>query len=115
MNAAERERNVYEEFDVVRDILYFRVGAHHLVSFHGRNYNIKRRMSADQIRKLTADAHFFKVSSDCYVNLGKVDAIRDGIVVFRVPGADGKQIVISRRKRNQLQTLLQNRNQGTAS
>lgn len=35
-------RNVYEDFEVETDILFFKVGDHDLVIFHGRNYNIKR-------------------------------------------------------------------------
>ena len=42
MKHVSESRNMYEDFVVETDILFFKTGSHGLVSFHGRNYNIKR-------------------------------------------------------------------------
>jgi hypothetical protein len=52
MSSLLEARNVYEDFEVETDILFFKVGDHDLVIIHGRNYNIKKRMTAEQLKRL---------------------------------------------------------------
>ncbi|WP_327204957.1 LytTR family transcriptional regulator DNA-binding domain-containing protein [Paenibacillus sp. Leaf72] len=100
------ERNIYEDFEIESDVLFFKVGMPELVSFHGRNYNIKKRMTGDQIRKLIDDSHFYQVSSNCYINIRKVKAITDGIAYFGTDASDSKNVPIPRRKQTVIKQLL---------
>lgn len=96
MNAALQQKNVYEDFDPKADTLFFKVGTHGLISFHGRNYNIKKRMSADERNQLIADTStFFRVSSDCYVNLRNISSMGDANIFF---GDSSKRVSCSGRK-----------------
>ncbi len=96
MNAAFQQKNVYEDFDPQADTLFFKVGTHGLISFHGRNYNIKKRMSADERNRLIADTNaFFRVSSNCYVNLRNISSMGDAHIFF---GDSSKRLSCSSRK-----------------
>ncbi|MBW7454229.1 LytTR family transcriptional regulator DNA-binding domain-containing protein [Paenibacillus sepulcri] len=106
MNVALSERNVYENFEVETDILYFNVGRLGLVSFHGRNYNIKKSMSADQLNAYIADGRFVKVNANCYVNSGKIMSLTDGIIQFQGCGSDDKQVPVSKWRQHQIKNLL---------
>lgn len=80
VNVALQAKDVYEDFEPRSDSLFFKVGSHGLISFHGRNYNIKKRMSAEERNLLLSDSSFVRVSSDCYVNVEKVSHIEnDGL------------------------------------
>ncbi|GGD73665.1 hypothetical protein [Paenibacillus nasutitermitis] len=109
MNVAVTERNVYENFEVETDILYFNVGRLGLVSFHGRNYNIKKSMSADQLQSYIADGRFVKVNANCYVNAGKMLSMDDGIIHFKGCGSEEKQVPVSKWRQNQIKNLLSSR------
>lgn len=105
MNVAQHERNVYEEFDLKSDILFFKLGNHGLVSFHGKNYNIKKRINAEQIAKLASDNGFFKMSSSCYINIGKIKSVASGVIYFGPNGQESKQLPVNRRKQHIIQQL----------
>lgn len=47
MGLADVNKNVYEDFEIDQYILFFKVGVRSqgLVSFHGSNYSIKKRMT----------------------------------------------------------------------
>ena len=106
MNAALEPRNMYEDFVLEEDILYYRIGRHGLVSFHGKNFNVRRRLSTEQLQKITADNNFYKVNADCYVNIMKVTTIQDSRVYFESTGMDAKCIPIDRLKHHRLKELL---------
>ncbi|MCD1258322.1 LytTR family transcriptional regulator DNA-binding domain-containing protein [Paenibacillus athensensis] len=106
MNVAIDFQNTYQDFVLEKDIYYFRIGERGLVSFHGKNYHTKKRMSTDQIAKLTAENAFFKVNTDCYANIQKVSAVHDGIVQFEVEGGDSKSVSITKLRQHQLKELL---------
>jgi hypothetical protein len=107
MNAALETRNTNEDFDFVleKDILYFRMGHHGLVSFHGKNFNIKRRLSTEQLHQIIADGAFFKVNTDCFANLKKINAIKDNRIYFEFNNPDSKTIPISRFRHYRLKDL----------
>ncbi|AJY77504.1 hypothetical protein [Paenibacillus beijingensis] len=101
-----KDRNVYEDFDVETDILFFKVGSLGLVIFHGSNYNIKKRMSAEEINRLIGSGTFQPAGSDCYVNIGKISAIEEGTVYFGGRGPDHKRLPVSRWRVHSLRTRL---------
>ncbi|MFC4301899.1 LytTR family transcriptional regulator DNA-binding domain-containing protein [Cohnella boryungensis] len=104
MNAALQEKNVYEDFEPRQDILFFKVGTHGLISFHGRNYNIKKRMSADERNRLIDDsATFFRVSSDCYVNVRNISVMGEQHLLF---DDTSKRLPCSQRKQQMIRQLL---------
>jgi len=105
MNVAQRERNVYEDFDLKSDILFFRLGNQGLVSFHGKNYNIKKRMTAEGIEQLVSDNGFYKISSACYINIGKIKSIASGKIYFGPDCPESKQVNVNRRKQHVVQQL----------
>jgi|HigsolmetaAR204D_1030405.scaffolds.fasta_scaffold00596_19 DNA-binding LytR/AlgR family response regulator len=104
----------YEVIDPKKDTLYFRVGSHGLISFHGRNYNIKRRMSAEQRLGLMQDPDFVRVSSDCYANLNKISAIVDDYIYFEDQNPGGKRLPVSKRKQQIIRQLLRERSASPA-
>jgi hypothetical protein len=107
MNVALETRNLYEDFVLEKDILYYRTGGHGLVSFHGKNFNVKRRLSAEQLQKIIAEGTFYKVNDDCYVNIMKIQAIKDSRVYFEAFNSDdAKCVPVSKHKHFRLKELL---------
>lgn len=107
MSVALEVKNTYEDFILEKDIMYFRVGEHGLVSFHGKNYHIKKRMNTEQIQDMTSDNSFFKVNTDCYVNTRKIQHIQDGKVFFEVRGSESKFTSITKLRQHRLKELVQ--------
>lgn len=99
-------RNMYEDFVVETDILFFKTGSHGLVSFHGRNYNIKKRMTADKITSLLSSKQFYYVGSNCYVNADKVTEVEHGIVYFGERAPSAKHLRIPRWRQEPLKRLI---------
>lgn len=111
MNAlADGTPSLYENFEVEKDIYYFKVGRLGLVSFHGRNYNIKKTVTAEQLNSYVSSGLFVKVSSNCYVNTGKIRSIRDGVVCFDHSCSEAKQIHVSMWRQSGVKNLLSSRN-----
>lgn len=106
MNVALENRNIYEDFVMEKDILYFRVGDQGLVSFHGKNFNLKKRVSTEQMSKLVDDGVFFKANTDCYVNLKKVEGVKDNKVIFNQIDVDSKHVLITKLREIRLKGLL---------
>lgn len=107
MNVALDVTNTYEDFILQKDIMYFRVGEHGLVSFHGRNYHIKKRLSTEQMKELMSDTSFFKANTDCYVNTTKIINIQDGKVFFELKGTDSKFTTITKLRQHRLKEIWQ--------
>jgi len=104
MNGAPQNKDVYQDFEPKTDSLYFKVDSSHgLVSFHGRNYNIKKRLSADERKRLTSDAAFFRLDSNCYVNAGKISRMENDSICF---GDTNKRIPCSKRQQQMIRSLL---------
>ncbi|MBW7473817.1 LytTR family transcriptional regulator DNA-binding domain-containing protein [Paenibacillus oenotherae] len=106
MKVGMEGKSLYESFEVQKDIYYFKVGRLGTVSFHGRNYNIRRNISADQLKSYLADGHFVKISSRCYINLNKVLSLTDGMLHFAQDGTYPKQLPISKWKQQHIRNLL---------
>ncbi|WP_166238996.1 LytTR family transcriptional regulator DNA-binding domain-containing protein [Paenibacillus turpanensis] len=106
MDAAVRIKDVYEDFEPKADSLFFKTGSHGLISFHGNNYNIKKRMSAEQKERLTNDPAFVQISTDCYVNVLKIIAIEDDHLCFGVFKGEAKRIPVSKRKQQIIKQML---------
>ncbi|MBJ6360987.1 LytTR family transcriptional regulator DNA-binding domain-containing protein [Paenibacillus sp. GCM10012307] len=106
MGVALETKNVYENFEVETDILFFKVGSLGMVSFHGRNYNIKKRLSAEQLKSMISKSCFVQVKSDCYVNLGRISAIENDLLYFGPEVGDVKTIPVTKRKQAVIRELL---------
>ncbi|MFC5652934.1 LytTR family transcriptional regulator DNA-binding domain-containing protein [Paenibacillus solisilvae] len=104
--ASENSRNLYESFEVEKDIYYFKVGTLGLVSFHGRNYNIKKVISADELNKYITSGQFVRVSGSCYVNTGKIVSLTGGMILFDQKGSDTKQVPVSKWRQHHIKNLL---------
>jgi hypothetical protein len=103
MNVALQDKNVYEDFEPRTDTLYFKVGSHDLVSFHGKNYNIKRRLSPVERNRLLSDAAFVHLESNCYVNACKITHMEEDSICF---GESTKRIPCSKRKQQIIRDIL---------
>ncbi|OCT15019.1 hypothetical protein A8709_12935 [Paenibacillus pectinilyticus] len=109
MNVALEVYNTYEDFILEKDIMYFRIGEHGLVSFHGKNYHVKKRLNTEQIQNMTSDSVFFKVNTDCYVNTKKIQHIQDGKVYFEARISDSKFTTITKLRQHRLKEIVQQR------
>lgn len=110
MQIALEQQRAYEEFVLERDILYFRVGDHGLVSFHGRNFNWRKRLSSDELQSMTALPTFFQANTDCFVNTAKVAQVKEGFVFFDTAGdTDRKTVMITKLRQNRLKDILNRR------
>lgn len=104
MQVASQDTTMYEAFDPIADTLYFKIGHHGLISFHGRNYNIKKRLSADERNNILSNsATFFPITSTCYVNVQKISNIGDEHIYF---GDSSKTISCSSRKQQRIRAML---------
>jgi hypothetical protein len=107
-SALDKER-AFEEFVLERDILYFRIGDHGLVSFHGRNFNWRKRYSSDELQRMLSNQTFFQVNTDCYVNTGKISAVKEGSVLFDTGDSEGKSVMITKLRQGRLKDILTRR------
>ncbi len=96
MNVAQ-ELDLYEQFEPKKDSLFFRIGAPNLISFHGRNYQIKKRITADQMKSLIDDSSFIRVSPDCYVNVNRVTAVENDCLFFQEKTYGQNRMPVSRK------------------
>ncbi|MNO42813.1 hypothetical protein D3C76_330120 [compost metagenome] len=106
MNVGLNLRDVYEDLDPL-SAYFFKIGAHGLVCFHGRNYSIKQRLTAEQTSKLISNPSYYRISTNCYVNLSKIYDIRDNVILFRDETHGIKTINVPRRNLEQIKTLRQ--------
>ncbi|QHT60178.1 hypothetical protein GXP70_09640 [Paenibacillus lycopersici] len=103
---AEETRSTYENFEVEKDIYYFKVGRLGLVSFHGRNYNIKKSITAEQLNNYISSGQFIKVSSNCYVNARKVLSVTGGLICFDRSYSEANQIHVPKWRQNGIKSQL---------
>lgn len=106
MSVALEIRNPYEQLEIEEDVLFFKLGAPGLVCFHGRNYNMKRRMTAEQIERLTAEPAFYRIGQGCYVNVKKISSIENDKLYFGEKGPDSKVILVSKRHQAAIRSML---------
>jgi hypothetical protein len=82
MILAQEQKDIYEDFEPGRDTFFFKIGSGGLISFHGRNYNIKKLMSAEQRESLIRNSSFLRISSNCYVNIDKISSVEKDHIRF---------------------------------
>jgi len=105
----ERDRDVYERFDPFDDTLFFKTGARGVICFHGPNFNIRKRLTDDERKRLLSSPLFVRVSSNCYINIRKVSDIDDAYVYFAGSGKspDAKRVAVSGRTQQLIRRKLQ--------
>jgi DNA-binding LytR/AlgR family response regulator len=110
MNVAQ-EQDLYEQFEPKKDTLFFRIGAQDLISFHGRNYHIRKRISPDQRKSLFDDSSFIRVSTDCYVNVNRVTAVEDDCLFFQEKTYGLNRMPVSRKMQELIRERIEQRAQ----
>lgn len=109
MIVAAENKDIYENFEPSKDTFFFKIGSRGLISFHGRNYNIRKQLSDEQRMSLTQHASFVRISSNCYVNVDKISSVDKDQIRFTedVPGA--KLITVPIWKKQSLRQRLSER------
>lgn len=98
--AVTSDRNLYEDLALERDVLFFKLGGPGLVCFHGRNFNLRKRLGTDRIALLRSDPNFCLVAPDTYVNLRKVSEFDGDVLYFGEKGPEAKRLPVSRWRRS---------------
>jgi hypothetical protein len=107
MNLATNVLRQYDQVPVEQDVLYFKVGHHGLVSFHGENFHMRKRVSSEQLAQWIQNPKIFKVNTDCYVNLEHIQEVSNGKVYFQQPDRHNKVVAITKLRQYALQEILQ--------
>ena len=102
MSVAAMDQDLYESFEPRSDSLFFRIGEQGVISFHGRNCNLRKRISTEQKLSLITDDAFFRLSSDCYVNVDRITAVENDCLYFEDHINEAKRIPLSRRQQEQI-------------
>jgi hypothetical protein len=63
-------------------------------------------MSSDQLGSMMSSSDFFKVNTDCFANLKKVQMIQDNRVYFGPKNENSKSVSITKLRQNQLKGFL---------
>jgi DNA-binding LytR/AlgR family response regulator len=106
MNLAVVEKDMYEEFEPKKDSLFFKVGEQGLISFHGSNYNIKKRVSTLEKKNLLSDDAFLRITGNCYVNVEKVTTIINDCLYFGETTNGSKSLPVSKRQQEIIKQLI---------
>jgi DNA-binding LytR/AlgR family response regulator len=109
MNFAQDIIYTYRDFDLEKDILYFKISSHGLVCFHGKNFNVTKRISSEQLLHMTKHSRFFKVNMDSYANIEKIEHVAKGKVYFASHEFINKSIPITRLRQHSIHELLARR------
>ncbi|MBP2001213.1 DNA-binding LytR/AlgR family response regulator [Paenibacillus shirakamiensis] len=105
-----RPRNVYEDLDPGADAYFFKVGDQGVVIFHGRNYNLKKRLTDEEQRTLLHHPSFFRITCHLFVNVDKITEIDHNTLHFRDAIHGVKSIEVPRKMAEQLRRLIHTRN-----
>lgn len=95
MTVAILERDVFEDFEPVTDAYFFKIGSFGLISFYGRNYTIKKRLSAEEQQTLLSQPNFMRVAHQCYVNKDKITTLHNQMILFEDKESYPKSLTIS--------------------
>lgn len=109
MIVASENKDIYEDFEPGRDTFFFKLGSGGLISFHGRNYNIRKQLSAEQRESLIANSSFMRITSNCYVNVDKISSVEKDGIRFTDHTAGSKIVSVPRWKKQSLYQLLSQR------
>ena len=115
MTASHLRKDVYEDFDPKNEPLFFRIGSHGLISFHGSNYNIRKRLSAEQRLNLITCSDYVRIDANCYVNLVKIRKIDGDCICFGPEASGAKRLPVSRRTRQLIRQRLSEMNRNCTS
>jgi hypothetical protein len=110
MHLAQDIAHTYRDFDLEKDILYFKLGSHGLVIFHGKTFYVTKRISSEQLSHMTKQSTFVKVNMDSYANIEKIEHVAKGKVFFVSHEYVHKTIPITRLRQHTMQELLAVRN-----
>ncbi|MDR0267929.1 LytTR family transcriptional regulator DNA-binding domain-containing protein [Paenibacillus sp.] len=97
MNQTDKVMNEYQSFDPVTDAFLFKTGGQEQVIFHGRNYIIKKRLSATELASLKSQSNFVRAASNLYVNVNKITNIHGNTLHFQDEFAYPRTITVSKR------------------
>jgi len=103
---ALNERRYFTDFELEKEILFFKMGSDGLVSFHGHKFNRKLQLSNAELTDLLQREVFYPISSNCYINLHKIKAVVSGMVYFGGEYSDSKMIPINKRTEMKLKQLI---------
>lgn len=114
MNQSSKVLHEYQNFDPVTDAFFFKVGNQGQVIFHGRNYIIKKRLSAADLAALKSQPNFVRAASNVYVNVNKITNIDGSTLHFRDEFAFARTVTVSKRILEQIKQRMP-RNPGNLS
>lgn len=109
MNVAHTETDFYEKFEPRKDSLYFKIGTGGVISFHGNNCNIRKRMTDAELSELIRDSRFLQAGTGCYINLDKICSIEERTVYFGDKQETDKRIAVSGRSLQRIRQALSER------
>lgn len=109
MIVTQEHKDIYEDFEPGRDTFFFKIGSGGLISFHGRNYNIKKLMTAEQRESLIRNSAFLRISSNCYVNVDKISSVEKDRIRFVDQTAGSKMVSVPPWKKQLLHNRLSER------
>lgn len=107
MNVAYLEKDVFEDFNPVLDAYLFRIGSHGLVSFYGRNYTKKMRLTSEEQTELMNHPNFLRVANQCYVNTAKIASAENHVLYFQDKISYPMTLNVSRRTEQEVRRRLQ--------
>jgi len=107
LSVALNERTMCEDFDLKQEILFYKIGAEGLVSFHGKNFSRKVQLSQPELKQLTRTQGYFAISSNCYINVSRIKSIGSGAISFGGDLTSSKILSVSRRNELKLKQLQQ--------
>lgn len=108
MLAATDNRDIYEDFEPCNSF-FFKIGSRGKISFHGKNYNITKHLTADQLQSLVRNSAFVRLTSNCYVNVEKIACMEKDYIRFGDPETGTKIISVPIWKKSSLQQRLSQR------
>lgn len=109
MILAAEHKDIYEDFEPGRDSLFFKIGNGGLISFHGRNYNITKHVSAEQRESLIRNSAFLRINANCYVNVDKISSVEKDHIRFVEHTVGSKIVSVPRWKKQSIHQRMSER------
>ncbi|MCM3635211.1 MULTISPECIES: LytTR family transcriptional regulator DNA-binding domain-containing protein [Paenibacillus] len=106
LSVALNERTMFGDFDLEKEIIYFKIGSEGLVSLHAHNYSRRVQLSPSDLKRLTKSKGYYAISSNCYINLSRIRSIISGIVYFGNEQNSTKMLSVSKRTEQKIKQLL---------
>lgn len=106
LSVALNERTMYNDFDLEKEILYFKVGTEGLVSLHAHHYSRKVQLSPAELKALMKREGYYALSSSCYINLARIRAIITGVIYFDTQQHEPKMLAVGKRTEQKLKQML---------